>query len=351
MKNKHEILADLLSDESFVRWIRGEASLDEQQRWNKWLSEKSDRNNLVREAQRLYNLPFHELKESDTSSQLHRLQQSIDRHENSRTAAKTFELHRPPRRKWSVYAAVASVVLLIGITFALFRYAGNTTQPAADYAVLQTAYGQKDSLKLADGSSIILNAHSTLRYDRKSLLSDNVRFELKGEAYFKIIHNPERKLVVQTGDGLIEDIGTQFNVNTRGNFTSVALVEGEVKIFKKARQGGETSSYEARPGEFIQFSDTGTSITAKRSNLNFYTSWTQDKLVLDDTPFRDIVAKLEQTYGVDIEVGDQDLLDRKVSGSIRSPNLEIVLKGLAQTMRLDIKRNGNKILISSNERE
>lgn len=261
---------------------------------------------------------------------------------------------RPQRRasRWPVYAAVAGIVIILTAVITLMQQGAifNSSHKVA-YRTLHTDFGQKDTLRLPDGSQIILNANTTLRYQPNSLASADVKLELVGEAYFSIDHNPDRRLLVQTPDGLVEDIGTRFNINTRQNRTGVALVEGRVKVMKTDGRSDTIESYSARPGDYILFRKDRGRIEVSRANLEVHTSWTIDKLVLDNTPFRDIVSKLESTYGVKIRVPDQGLLDRKVSGSIRSPNLEIVLKGLAQTMRLNIQRNGKRITITPNQPE
>lgn len=346
--NKH--LADLISDESFVRWVKGQATTEEQEHWNKWL--RNDQNNrlLLRRAQKLYRLPFGLVEESDAHVQLHRLQSAIDREAlrgNTRTPFSA------PKRvsRWPAYAAAAGIVIVLTAVFALMQQGLFDSFRKPAYATIHTDFGEKDSLRLPDGSQIILNANSTLRYQTESLASADVRLELAGEAYFSIIHNPKRRLAVQTPDGFVEDIGTKFNVNTRNSRTGVALVEGRVRVLKEDGASAVTESYEARPGDYILFSRGKAGITVSRENMEVHTSWTIDKLVLDNTPFRDIVSKLESTYGVDIRVPDRRLLNRKVSGSIRSPNLEIVLKGLAQTMRLNIQRDGKRIVITSDQQK
>lgn len=337
---------ELLSDDSFVRWIHGEASPSEQEKWETWRQADANHQKWTQQARHLYQLPFYQIDEGDQKDQLHRLQGAIDEDKSKKVDRWPRDVRRARRRNWTTYAAVASLILILGLTFFYYQDSmKKATEP--HYVTVHTDYGQKDSLIIRDGSVIILNSNSTLRYNPKTLAEADTKLYLEsGEAYFSIVHNPDRTLQVLTDNGIVEDIGTKFNVNTRNGITRVALNEGKVRILKKNQDSDTNTSYSAHPGELIKFSASQKNIEVNKENLEVYTSWIQNKMVFDDTPFRDIVKKIEDTYGVEIVVRDKELMKRKVSGSIRSPNLKIVLKGLAQTMGLTIKHKGNKILIN-----
>jgi len=51
-------LAQLLNDESFLRWLRKTASVPEQQEWEQWLLEDERHEILVKKAQKIIRMPF-----------------------------------------------------------------------------------------------------------------------------------------------------------------------------------------------------------------------------------------------------------------------------------------------------
>ena len=106
-----------------------------------------------------------------------------------------------------------------------------TQNDSLRFATLHTAFGQRKELTLPDGSKIILNANSTLKYPAEWNAGTPRRFELAGEASFEVVDRPEGlqdDFIVYTEDGFVSVLGTQFVVAERGAGTRVVLGEGKV---------------------------------------------------------------------------------------------------------------------------
>lgn len=56
--NTSKTIADLLNDESFLRWIRDEATIPEKKKWTQWLSENPNYQVKVEKAQKIVFMPF-----------------------------------------------------------------------------------------------------------------------------------------------------------------------------------------------------------------------------------------------------------------------------------------------------
>src|SRR5487761_460146 len=122
----------------------------------------------------------------------------------TRDASRTFEQRpalRARRRKPWVFALAASVIAaLLAVGFDIDSHRG----------VYTTGIGEERSLTLADGSVIELNAESRIRV---SYQTNTREVELlAGEALFKVVHNPSRPFVVESGAAIIRDLGTVFDV-------------------------------------------------------------------------------------------------------------------------------------------
>src|SRR5699024_8539721 len=142
------------------------------------------------------------------------------------------------------YVVAAGIILILSALFVL-----NKWKSSPRLKTIHTAYGQKDSVKIGRGSLIVLNANSTLRYNPASIGKKDSRIILGGEAYFAIKHRPNRTLKIITSNGIIKDIGTEFDVNTRNNKTQVALVKGRIKVIsKETSSAARKKSYVMHPG-------------------------------------------------------------------------------------------------------
>jgi len=146
-------------------------------------------------------------------------------------------------RRWEL---AASVLLLIATSFGIWRVAENASFPTQHVA----NYGEWKTIELPDGSTVYLNANSTLQLSDNWESDNNRQVKLDGEAFFEVAKKPvtNAKFLVTTDDLTIEVLGTQFNVNTKYKNTEVFLEEGKIKL------NLEKANTIMQPGDFIAYS-------------------------------------------------------------------------------------------------
>src|SRR5690606_471479 len=125
--------------------------------------------------------------------------------------------------------------------------------------MLSTPKGGMYSVTMSDGTTVWLNAESTLKYP--SRFDDDARVvELEGEAFFDVAKrapeggsNADRQqqwpfIVVSQGQR-IEVLGTQFNVSVYADQDELktTLVEGSVRLIPSERD--QTTGVVLKPGE------------------------------------------------------------------------------------------------------
>ncbi|HTM94360.1 MAG TPA: FecR family protein, partial [Croceibacterium sp.] len=103
------------------------------------------------------------------------------------------------------------------------------------------------SIRLADGSAVILAPASELRVD---LTPDGRTLRLmQGMARFKVFHDG-RRFVVTARDTKVVARGTQFVVRLGERETLVSLIEGQVDVYYPAASGqGAKRMAALRPGQ------------------------------------------------------------------------------------------------------
>lgn len=349
MSEEEQLLIDLLDEPSFNRWIKGEAGRTEQKRWKKWQEESPLHARVRKKAHMLYNLPMEESRGSDLQRELKQLQEHIDERN------KIFQLPDKTRRNSKGYrwAVAASIALLIAMVSAITLFIQQQPQEVNSeplYSNVEVGYGEKANLKISDGSRIRLNSNSTLRYSPEQFNRSQVEVWLEGEAYFSIVKDPdgkERSFIIHTPDGDIHILGTRFNVNTRYDRTGVVLEEGSIEILLKDSVRGVAGNFKLKPGQRAQFSSTQSNIQVQEVDTLLYTAWLDGKLEFRETPLRDLINNIEQTYGVSVEIQDSTLSNKKISGSLRNPDLETLLKGVEAVLNVKIvKKKDNVYLIT-----
>lgn len=239
--------------------------------------------------------------------------------ENALLGLKALRKSKPrtksPRPWRAVSALAASFLALISL-----YYIWNNRDTTID-----TPYAQTASVQLPDASQVIVNAGSTLSFNKNKW--DRTRaVNLRGEAFFKV--SKGRKFTVFTQEGTISVLGTQFNVSQRGPWFEVSCYSGKVAV-------------EIQGEEFILTS--GKSIALREGQIGGITDfkgsapdWMQDKSTFDNIPFPEVIAELERQYAIRVEV-DKDLLRKNFTGSFVHNDLEAALNSICFPINLEYK--------------
>lgn len=360
MAEQFRDIGSLLSDESFQRWLSGKATADETKQWTAWLNEMPSHRELHELALQLWQLAqVHPVTSPNIEHEWRRLR---DRLHLPRThPAAIHELasgadghgrDRGTLQVWARYGAIAAAAVAV---FALLwrfwpLHSGARTQ---DFQQVATEYGQRARISLSDSTTIILNAHSSLRYPAAWTAATAREFELQGEAYFDVSplpQGPQRDFVVHTDDGVVRVVGTRFDVHERGQGTRVVVEKGGVEVTvadAAAVPKATPSKVLLRPGHLLHFQKGIDALNPRFVNLGLYTTWWQDHLTLEDTPFANLVRQLEETYGIHVEVNDEQLLQRTLSGSIENRSLDVITEALAKALRVTVQRKGQSVVFGN----
>lgn len=234
---------------------------------------------------------------------------------------------------------------LLVLSCSLFLLIRNQYTTKVSYA---TNYGETNTIVLPDSSEVTLNANSSIYYT--SIWGEEQPREvwLKGEAYFKILKksdNGNAKFKVHTKELTVEVLGTTFNVSSRRDNTKVALNTGKVSIDVRERVLKQKVFME--PGEFVEYSERKHTITKRKVDPAFYSSWKDNKLMFDRTPLRDIAMVLKDNYGMNLVFEDASLANKKFTGMVPANEVGLLISTLKKLYDLDIANQNNEIILSS----
>jgi ferric-dicitrate binding protein FerR (iron transport regulator) len=230
--------------------------------------------------------------------------------------------------------------------------------------LFSTAKGQKKQITLSDGTTIVLNAGSSLHTD-KDFGTENRTVYLSGEALFDVTHNADLPFVVHVADYDIKVLGTLFNVKAYpGEKTSeTALLRGKVQILKK--DGGDLTLV---PNQKVVFRNIGkatvqadsaksTAATlsvqkivpvhfSSKDSAVIETAWAQNRLEIVNEHFADMKEKLERWYNVKIVFKDAEVGRYTFTATFENENIQQVLQALQYAYHFNYKIQGGEIMIS-----
>jgi ferric-dicitrate binding protein FerR (iron transport regulator) len=193
----------------------------------------------------------------------------------------------------------AAAVLLIVLGTALFY---NWPAAPVSYSTISNPSGQIKQVQLPDGSTVWLNAATTLRYANS--FSQHRQLQLDGEAYFKVTHDFGHPFTVESGGVHIRVLGTRFNVSSyaAASRTVVSLLEGKVSVM-----AAEKELAILQPATQLEWNWTTKKATIKTIDTTAVVAWKAGRLQFQGQPLGEIVQTLERWYGVHIRFANPDL--------------------------------------------
>lgn len=207
--------------------------------------------------------------------------------------------HHAPNKKLSFRLVVAASVLLL-IVSSLFYF----LRPSESQIIYATGNHETLSVELPDGSLVVLNANSELKFSKVMKNAEQRVVEFSGEGYFDVAHDAERLFTVRTGSVDVDVLGTEFNLETRREFTNVYLKRGKVVLHSDLIQ-----PIEMLPGDLVKVNNQSKEID-KSSNLEAsIDSWKEGVFTFTDLTAIEILQKMEDIYGKEFVIKDSSDLD------------------------------------------
>lgn len=209
------------------------------------------------------------------------------------------------RMIWLPFLAAASIILIAGFFFL----------PGGEWVEYEIAKAQRMEGTLPDQSTFVLNADSKLKYD-KSDWKNNRTLQLEGEGFFSVKNGST--FSVETAQGIISVLGTEFNVYSRDGTLKVACIEGKVNVKSTASD----SDYVLKANEGFKLDSEGESKQPITVNS---IKWKSGIVKLKHVSLAVVIGSLERQF--DINIDSQDIpLDQKLTCSFQTENLSLALK-------------------------
>ena len=229
-----------------------------------------------------------------------------------------------PLWKWIGSAAAAVIAL-----FLLYNIPVFTTKNIQPEIALNT-------IKVPTGQRVEFSYPASFNGNTREV-------RLKGEAFFDVAKDRDKKFIVNTGRCEVEVLGTQFNVEAYNeNEFSTALIRGSVKVTDKSQPD---ASVVLEPNNTVSLNNGKLTVTPI-TDFNPY-SWKEGLITFKDTNFKDLMKELEKNFGIQIIIDNHTLDNYACSGKFRiSDGIEQVLRALQQDAHFTFEReSGTEIRI------
>ena len=162
---------------------------------------------------------------------------------------------------------------------------------------VRTNPGMTTSVELPDGTEVVLNSSSSLRYPSR-FADDKREVKLVGEAFFSVAKDEKKFIVGTLNNSEIAVHGTEFNVEAyKGSRTvQTTLVSGKVSF--SYVDNGRRNNVMMIPGQKVIYDIVREKVVVKEVNVDVETCWKDGRLIFRNTPFEDILKSLSKRYNV-----------------------------------------------------
>lgn len=249
-----------------------------------------------------------------------------------------------PAARFTGFAWASAFVAVIAIAFLLFGQFKSLEEHTSRVIAFGGATSYENHV-LDDGSIVELNegAELSVQYSQ----DERLVFLHSGEAHFMVAKDVDRPFRVRAQSAVVEATGTAFNVRLEGNGIEVLVTEGKVVVDDLANeQLNSEPKKSALPLVAGQISvlrsyenSRGWEVDRISNDLVFERlSWKAEMLDFTDASLGDIVADFNRRNRVKIEIVDRALMERKLTASVRSNNIEGFIELLEIGLDINVER-------------
>jgi ferric-dicitrate binding protein FerR (iron transport regulator) len=270
---------------------------------------------------------------------------------DSKTTAYRIKWSSPLKQRIPAFSAVrifqvaAICVLLLSGSYFLIKEkpwtlpAGKGREVQYETTIVEN--GKRLTLSLSDGSEIILDSGSKIKYPLSFHETRDVYLE--GEAFFKVKHDSERPFHVYANHALIKVLGTQFNVRVwnENPQVSVTVAVGNVSLQNSNLDNAEPVLL--TKGKQSKVSEHAHASHPIDVDPDMYTNWINNEIHFENASLQEIIAQLQRWYNYEFLIKDTLLEKQRMTVHIEKSNVPEVIELIGMITDTEIIQEGKKI--------
>lgn len=205
----------------------------------------------------------------------------------------------------------------------VLAYRGGTATAGngVEYNTMTTPRGGQFRIALQDGTTVWLNAASSLKYPVEFNGAERV-VELTGEAYFEVAARPEQPFRVKSKGQEVLVLGTHFNISAYPDevITATTLITGKVKV------SGAGYAGVLQPGEQVQQQENRHWQLLKQVDTESVMAWKNGYFSFNKANIVTVMRQLARWYDVNVIFETKNTEQAFVGEIPRSVSLEKALE-------------------------
>jgi ferric-dicitrate binding protein FerR (iron transport regulator) len=251
------------------------------------------------------------------------------------TVIKSRTFGKVRRLPWLKIAVAASILLLCSLS--LMRKETTPGNKTTGWVSFNAPADKRMSIKLTDGSKILLEPTASLRYDSVSYSRSRTLY-LEGKALFTVSASTEKPFTVNANGSSVIALGTSFLVSPE----KVTLFSGKVLI----RKAGAKDQY-LRPGEEMVYNiKKSVAIPVPERVKHKSINVSNDSIVFDNVPLKEVFNLFRERYHITIQCDERKINEVYFTGKVlASDPIALILSTITRINNLTLSKEDDIYII------
>ena len=320
---------DHINDDLLVKYLLDITTPQEKTAVTTWLAEKEVHQQYFEH----FRLIWEESKKLagvstvDENDAWSRFQQRVGANENN---SRIVQLDT--RTHWGNFLRIAAVLIV------LLGAAGFWYLSQVRIKPMIVSSGQKVvNETLPDGSLVTLNKQSSIIYAASFKKERSVKLE--GEAFFDIAKDPAKPFVIKVNGVTVKVLGTSFNIKSTAGKTEVIVETGAVEVTSNHK------SVQLQQHEKAVVTASQEAPSKQTNTDELYNYYRTQTFVCNNTPLWKLVNILNEAYGVNIVIANNDKRDLQINSTFTNSSLDSTLHVIGLTYEITVEKQGSQIIL------
>lgn len=317
-----------------TKYLANETNPEENNEVKDWLERDINNQNEFEEIKKTWNL-FNNTAKIDQFDVEQSLKQVKKKLKNS-SETKVFILK--PLLKMA-----AAILFIITIGLTAFYFINN---PLKNTIALSSNEGIVTKI-LPDGTTIILNANTALKYNVTFNNNKTRKVWLNGEAYFNVKPNKSKPFIIETNNSIIKVLGTSFNVKAYKNSerSTVSVNSGIVEFSRKSIFGATNDKLLLENNSEGILNNSKKEFIKQEIDSN-YLSWKTKRIIFTKTTLNEVKNVLESVYQVNLIFNNKELENLRLTATFDNDDIKTVINVIEITFNIKAEFTEDKIIFS-----
>lgn len=257
--------------------------------------------------------------------------------------------NRPSQSVLYIFRAAAIILVSAFAGFAAHVYMvepENETHAAGFYLMqeLTTDKGEKARITFTDGTQVILNSSSSLRFP-KEFNGPAREVYLEGEAFFDVAHDESHPFIVYAQEAKIQVLGTEFNIRgwAEDSKVEVLVSDGKVLLETTAEHLQDSKGVILTRGMRSHLRSGHRPSIPEEVEFDKILLWTIGGLHFDNIPLNRVLSDLERRFNINIYLSNDGVREIPFTGTFQYAEVDEVLSVIAASMELEYTREGSEV--------